>query len=106
MVATTAAGAVAPEDAAALARVAALQQELAASRARAEASRTAREVNWVLMSPLGFAAALPLIRIGFRNQPRVRDIVWRGTLGVAFLHGAALAAGFYDSKSSKRAGSH
>jgi hypothetical protein len=106
MVATTAAGVAPPEEAAARARAAALQQDLVASRTRAEASRTARQVNWVFMSPLAFAAALPLIRIGLRNQPRLRDIVWRGTLGIAFLHGTALAAGFYDSDSSKRAGSH
>jgi len=62
-------------------------------------TRVEKEVNWILLSPLAFAPLLPLIRIGFRRQPRIRDPLFKFTLGAAFMHSTALLAGFYDKPS-------
>lgn len=59
-------------------------------------SRRKRNVNWFLLTPLLFAPILPLIRITLRHRPRVRDILFKGTLGAAFTHSALLASGVYN----------
>mmetsp|Transcript_195 Transcript_195/g.564 ORF Transcript_195/g.564 Transcript_195/m.564 type:complete len:81 (+) Transcript_195:43-285(+) len=39
------------------------------------------------MAPLAFGCALPLIRIGLRHNPVLRDRLFYGTIGVALVHG-------------------
>ena len=58
--------------------------------------RSKREINWVLMSPLLVAPALPLIRIAFRRNPRLGDKVFKAAIGGSLLHGVALISGVYS----------
>ncbi len=48
-----------------------------------------KKINWVYITPL-FLTALPLIRIGLRHNPRLRDRVFYGAVGVGLLHGTWL----------------
>ena len=54
-----------------------------------------QQPDWFMLTPLAFAPALPLIRIAFAKQPRVRTALFSGTIGIAVLHGFALMSGAY-----------
>ncbi|XP_020097328.1 uncharacterized protein LOC109716355 [Ananas comosus] len=49
--------------------------------------------------PLIYAPILPLIRIGLRHNPVVRDRLFFGVLAGAFAHGAYLVTDLYDIES-------
>ena len=55
-----------------------------------------RQINWWLLSPLAIAPVLPMIRIGFRHNPALRDRLFKWTLGGAVAHGALLISGVYS----------
>lgn len=46
-----------------------------------------------------FAPLLPLIRISLRHRPVIRDRAFNFTIGVALIHGASMAMGFYNNES-------
>jgi len=72
-------------------------EELRRRNEISKASVKRREPNWFLLSPLLFAPLLPLIRITLRKQPKIRDVLFKGTLAAAFLHSATIACGFYNT---------
>ena len=45
-----------------------------------------RKPNWIYITPLAIAI-LPLIRIGLRHNPPLRNKVFYGAVGVFFIHG-------------------
>ncbi|KAL5661702.1 hypothetical protein ACJX0J_028827, partial [Zea mays] len=49
-----------------------------------------RKPPYMLLLPLVYAPVLPLIRIGLRHNPVVRDRLFYGVLAGAFAHGAYL----------------
>ncbi|CAL4902701.1 unnamed protein product [Urochloa decumbens] len=49
-----------------------------------------RKPPYMLLLPLIYAPVLPLIRIGLRHNPVVRDRLFYGVLAGAFAHGAYL----------------
>ena len=55
-----------------------------------------RKINWWLLSPLAIAPELPMIRIGLRHNPALRDKLFKWTLGGAVAHGALLISGVYS----------
>ena len=54
--------------------------------------------NWWLLTPLAIAPVLPMIRIGLRHNPVLRDRVFKWTLGGAVLHGIMLISGIYSDE--------
>lgn len=48
-----------------------------------------RKPNWIYITPLAIAV-LPLIRIGLRHNPPLRNKVFYGAVGVFFIHGTWL----------------
>ncbi|KAK9141630.1 hypothetical protein Scep_008476 [Stephania cephalantha] len=49
--------------------------------------------------PLIYAPVLPLIRIGLRRNPVLRDRLFTAVLAGGFLHGFYLVTDLYDSES-------
>nr|DAD27078.1 TPA_asm: hypothetical protein HUJ06_028546 [Nelumbo nucifera] len=49
--------------------------------------------------PLIYAPILPLIRIGLRRNPPLRDRLFTAVLAGGFLHGLYLVTDLYDSES-------
>nr|CAB3460390.1 unnamed protein product [Digitaria exilis] len=49
-----------------------------------------RKPPYMLLLPLVYAPVLPLIRIGLRQNPVLRDRLFYGVLAGAFAHGAYL----------------
>ncbi|XP_039799346.1 uncharacterized protein LOC120664277 isoform X1 [Panicum virgatum] len=49
-----------------------------------------RKPPYMLLLPLVYAPVLPLIRIGLRSNPVLRDRLFYGVLAGAFAHGAYL----------------
>lgn len=58
-----------------------------------------RGPSWQFLLPLAYAPLLPLIRIGFRSQPMLRDRLFTAAVGAALLHGGYLCTQLYDSES-------
>ncbi|KAG0517189.1 hypothetical protein BDA96_09G066900 [Sorghum bicolor] len=58
-----------------------------------------RKPPYMLLLPLIYAPVLPLIRIGLRHNPVVRDRLFYGVLAGAFAHGAYLISELYDVES-------
>ena len=54
--------------------------------------------NWWMLTPLAFAPILPLIRIGFRHNPVLRDRLFKWTLGAGVTHGIMLISGIYSDE--------
>ena len=55
--------------------------------------------KWMYATPLVFAPLLPMTRIALRNNPKVRDRVFFGLIGVALLHGTFLLSSSFDEGS-------
>ncbi|KAJ0987936.1 hypothetical protein J5N97_006292 [Dioscorea zingiberensis] len=51
------------------------------------------------LAPLIYAPVLPLIRIGLRHNPVLRDRLFFAVLAGAFAHGAYLVTDLYDVES-------
>ncbi|XP_008785323.1 uncharacterized protein LOC103703984 [Phoenix dactylifera] len=51
---------------------------------------------FMLLLPLIYAPVLPLIRIGLRHNPVLRDRLFYGVLAGAFAHGTYLITDLYD----------
>ncbi|RHN63890.1 hypothetical protein MtrunA17_Chr4g0063171 [Medicago truncatula] len=49
--------------------------------------------------PLIYAPVLPLIRLGLRHKPVLRDRLFTAVLAGAFLHGGYLVSDLYDAES-------
>eukprot|EP00897_Mesotaenium_endlicherianum_P003991 jgi/Mesen1/361/ME000001S02678 len=64
------------------------EEEAAARYHRQKAIK--RGPSYELLLPLVYAPLLPLIRIGLRKQPQLRDRVFTVGVGAALLHGAYL----------------
>ncbi|BBN11171.1 hypothetical protein MPTK1_5g09640 [Marchantia polymorpha subsp. ruderalis] len=58
-----------------------------------------RQAPFKFLVPLVYAPILPLIRIGLRKQPVLRDRAFTIVLGAALLHGGYLVADLYDVES-------
>ncbi|GJP77451.1 hypothetical protein CLOP_g7845 [Closterium sp. NIES-67] len=75
----------------------------AADSRQGEAIRPARRFskppNFWLLSTLVYAPLLPLIRISFRHQPKLRNRLFVGALATAFAHGAYMTHYFYNAES-------
>ena len=54
--------------------------------------------NLWMLTPLAFAPILPLIRIGFRHNPVLRDRLFKWTLGAGVTHGIMLISGIYSDE--------
>ncbi|XP_074580158.1 uncharacterized protein LOC141836544 [Curcuma longa] len=61
--------------------------------------RKKRGPQFKFLVPLVYAPVLPLIRIGLRHNPVLRERVFFGALAVAFAHGAYLVTDLYDIES-------
>jgi len=48
-----------------------LRKDMAERQQNSVATRRQKKINWIMLSPLLFAPALPLIRIGLRKHPKV-----------------------------------
>eukprot|EP01134_Creolimax_fragrantissima_P006597 CFRG6597T1 len=59
-----------------------------------------KSANLMVALPYVYAPALPLIRIGLANRPVLRDRLFFGVLGVAFVHGVYFCKswGYDDNK--------
>jgi hypothetical protein len=66
------------------ARRALTPRPLAARSAEYNAKRQASQRN--MMVPLLYAPLAPLIRIGLRHNPPLRDAAFAGAIGVALIH--------------------
>ncbi|KAI0492128.1 hypothetical protein M5K25_024571 [Dendrobium thyrsiflorum] len=58
--------------------------------------RRNRGPPFILLLPLIYAPILPLIRIGLRRKPVLRDRLFYGVLAGAFAHGTYLITDLYD----------
>ncbi|KAL2622441.1 hypothetical protein R1flu_002646 [Riccia fluitans] len=58
-----------------------------------------RKAPFKFLMPLVYAPILPLIRIGLRKQPVLRDRLFTVVLGAALLHGGYLVTNLYDIES-------
>ncbi|XP_077211374.1 SH3/FCH domain protein [Tasmannia lanceolata] len=61
--------------------------------------RPKRGPPFKFLVPLIYAPILPLIRIGLRKNPVLRDRLFFGVLACGFLHGSYLVTDLYDSES-------
>ncbi|CAM6126363.1 unnamed protein product [Calypogeia fissa] len=64
-----------------------------------ERRRGPRKPPFKFLVPLVYAPVLPLIRIGLRRQPVLRDRVFTVVLAAALLHGGYLVTDLYDAES-------
>ncbi|CAK9223476.1 unnamed protein product [Sphagnum troendelagicum] len=61
--------------------------------------REPRKPPFKFLVPLIYAPVLPLIRIGFRTKPVLRDRLFGVVLVAALLHGGYLVSDLYDAES-------
>ena len=71
------------------------QQQINAGHHERAQRRGIPRDRWLYLSPLILAPALPLIRIGLRRNPVLRDRVFFGAITVGVVHGVALATGWW-----------
>ncbi|KAL6608301.1 hypothetical protein ACP70R_041364 [Stipagrostis hirtigluma subsp. patula] len=67
--------------------------------ARQRQQQQQRKPPLMMLLPLIYAPVLPLIRIGLRHNPVLRDRLFYGVLAGAFAHGAYLISELYDAES-------
>eukprot|EP00250_Pteridium_aquilinum_P033317 c5446_g1_i1 orf=252-488(-) len=61
--------------------------------------REPKKPPFKFLVPLVYAPVLPLIRIGLRHKPVLRDRLFTVVLGAALAHGIYLVTDLYDAES-------
>ncbi|XP_058112547.1 uncharacterized protein LOC131255754 [Magnolia sinica] len=79
--------------------MAASQPDLSGGDLAMKREQIKRGTPFKFLVPLIYAPVLPLIRIGLRRNPVLRDRLFTAVLAGAFLHGSYLVSDLYDSES-------